>query len=218
MDLLENISRLFGTNQNTAGAQGSPVTDIAGADGLEQLLAPAALGGLAALLLGGKGISGAIKGAIVGGGGAFLWNQYKAKFREKNGADPQFQGGAVSAPAERTERMIRAMIYAAKADGHIDEEEHDKIAKQVQAMKLGESAQRIVSAAMSEPLDASAIADGVMDEEEALQLFTVSCAAVNIDNSLERNYIDTLSIALRIPKDVAKDIETKIAQAYKQNG
>lgn len=217
MDLLENISRLFGTNQNTAGAQGSPVTDIAGPDGLQQLLGPAALGGLAGLLLGGKGISGAIKGAIVGGGGAFLWNQYKAKFREKNVAEPQFQGGAVSAPAERTERMIRAIIYAAKADGHIDDQEQDNITKQVQAMKLGEAAQRIVSAAMSEPLDANAVASGVMDEEEALQLFTVSCAAVNIDNSMERNYIDTLAVALHIPRDVARDIEDKIVKAYKQN-
>ncbi len=218
MDLLENISSMFGTNLNTRGAQGTPVPDLNGAEGLQKLLAPAALGGLAALLFGGKGIGSAIKGALLGGGGAYLWNQYKDKFREKNVDNPQFQGGSMSPPAERTERVIRALIYAAKADGHIDDDERARINAHIQGMNAGDAAARIVNAAMNEPLDPALVAQGVMDEEEALQLFTLSCACSNVDNALEKNYLDALAEALHIPREVRDDIAAKITQAGKQQG
>lgn len=210
MDLLQTISGIFGTNQHVAGAQGNPVDGAQGVDGLQKLLGPAALGSLAGVLFGGKGIGSAIKGALVGGGGAYLWDKYKDRFREHNSNDPQFQGSTASRPAERAERVIRAMIYAAKADGHIDDDEKSRIIKQLQGMSLGQQGQEIVNAAMNEPLDPTMVAKGVTDEEEALQLFTLSCAAINIDNFLEKNYLDALATALHIPNDVKSDIEARM--------
>lgn len=210
MDLLQTISAMFGTNQHVAGAQGNPVDGAQGAEGLQKLLGPAALGGIAGLLFGKKGISSAIKGAMLTGGGAYLWDKYKDRFRQSNADNPQFQGSTVSRPAERAARMIRAMIYAAKADGHIDEDEKARIGQQLNAMNLGQQAQEIVNAALSEPLDPTQVAHGVTDEEEALQLFTLSCASINVDNNMERNYIDALANALRIPNDVKSDIEARL--------
>lgn len=212
MDLLQTISSMFGTNQHVAGAQGNPVDGAQGLEGLQKLLGPAALGGLAGALFGGKGALGsALKGAMVAGGGAYLWDKYKDRFREHNVDEPQFQGGSTtSRPAERAERMIRAMIYAAKADGHIDDTEKAKIIQQLKTMNLGQHGQEIVNKALQEPLDPVVVAKGVTDEEEALQLFALSCAAITLDNALEKNYIDSLAQALYIPNDIKVDIENKI--------
>lgn len=210
MDLLQQISSMFGTNQHVAGAQGNPTDGAQGMEGLQKLLGPAALGGLAGMLLGGKGLSSALKGAIAVGGGSYLWDKYKDRFRQHNANDPQFQGSTASAPAERAARMIRAMIFAAKADGHIDEDEKTKILAQIKNMNLGQQGQEIVNAAMAEPLDAAAIAKGVTDEEEALQLFTLSCAAINVDNYMEKNYVDSLAKSLHIPDDIKNDLMARL--------
>ncbi|SUX74203.1 Inner membrane protein yebE [Citrobacter freundii] len=58
----------------------------------------------------------------MGGGavaGTVLWNKYKDKVRAAHQGEPQF--GAQSSPLdERTERLILALVFAAKSDGHID--------------------------------------------------------------------------------------------------
>lgn len=210
MDLLQSISAIFGTNQHVAGAQGNPVDGAQGADGLQKLLGPAALGGIAGILFGGKGISSAIKGALVTGGGAYLWDKYKDRFREHNVDDPQFQASTTSRPAERAERMIRAMIYAAKSDGHIDDDEKKRISQELSQLNLGQQGQEIVNAAINEPLDPTLVAKGVTDEEEALQLFTLSSASINLDNFMEKNYLEALAKALHIPEDVKEDILARI--------
>ncbi|MCD8351702.1 MAG: DUF533 domain-containing protein [Planctomycetaceae bacterium] len=207
MDLLQTIAGMFGTNQRTAGAQGVPNDDAQGIEGLKELLGPTALGGLAGVLFGGKG--GAMKGAALAGAGTLLWNHYKKRFREENTDDPQYEGGAFSPPAERGERMIRALIYAARADGHVDQDEQDKLQAAIQSLNLGKQADRIVSAAMNEPVDPATVAKGIMDEEEALQIFTLSCSALTIDNFMEKSYLRGLADALHIPEDVRDDIMTK---------
>ncbi len=51
-----------------------------------------------------------------------LWNKYKDKIRAAHQDEPQF--GAQSTPLdERTERLILALVFAAKSDGHIDAKE-----------------------------------------------------------------------------------------------
>lgn len=211
MDLLSTIAGMFGTNQRIAGAQGVPTDDAQGVEGLRELLGPAALGGLAGVLFGGKGgISAALKGAALAGGGTLLWKHYKNRFREDNGENPQFEGGAFSPPAERGERLIRALIYAARADGRIDESEQDRIREQLAKLGLGKQTDRIVSAAMNEPVDPRTIAAGVMDEEEALQLFTLSCSALSIDSQMEKGYLLDLASALHLPDDVRDDIMNKV--------
>ncbi len=210
MDILRDIAGMFGTTQLTPGAQGSPSTDIKGAEGLNKLLGPAALGGIAGVLLGGKGIGGLIKGALVGGGGAYLWDQYKKRFREDNSGNPQFQTGTISPGGERAERAIKAMIFAARADGTIDQQERDNIMQKLNAMNLGREGQQVVQAAMSANVDPNTVARGVMDEEEALQLFTLTCSIVNSDNFMEKQYLDGLAEALHIPADVKSDIESKV--------
>ncbi|EHC65524.1 hypothetical protein LTSEJOH_2185 [Salmonella enterica subsp. enterica serovar Johannesburg str. S5-703] len=99
------------------GASASP----SGEQGLNKLLVPGALGGLAGLLVANKSSRKLLTkygtGALLVGGGAVagsvLWNKYKDKVRAAHQGEPQF--GSQSTPLDvRTERLILALVFAAK--------------------------------------------------------------------------------------------------------
>lgn len=234
MDFLQNLQNMLGqglsslgnANDDSRSAPGrsnaSATSDSSSSGGLgalSDLFSPAALGGLAGALFSGRGsrggassggldIGGMIKGALVAGGGAYLWNKYKDRIMQANADKPNY-GQAAPADA-KAERMVRALVYAAKSDGHIDEKEQAAIEAQLKKMNLGSGGDALLRSVMNEPLDPERIAASVRDPEEALQLFTVSCAVLDIDQYMEKNYLDALAAALKIPADVRDEIENKL--------
>lgn len=236
MDILSSLQQILTPGARNPSAGAGAANNGHGSDLLSSIMGASSLGGLAGALFGGKrsnginggagnsagaggGLGSIIKGALLAGGGAMLWNKYKDRIRENVSGDPAARRrvAADSVPEERAERMIRALVYATKADGHVDEDEKDAIAAEVSKLGLGETANQVVQSAMNEPIDPEKLARGVVDEEEALQIFTVSCAAVNIDSFMERNYLTALAQALHIPDDVRDDMLTKFRQPQPQH-
>lgn len=129
MDLLQNIQNIFGVDFGDSGNSRTQLTAQQDSS-LSQLFTPAVLGGLAGALFSGKGRSGLLKGALLAGGGAYLWNKYKDRMKQANIDNPQYvQRG--SDPQDRASRIIRALVYAARSDGHVDEQERAAINEQV---------------------------------------------------------------------------------------
>ena len=102
-------------------------TGASSGEGLSKMLAPGALGGLAGLLVANKSSRKLLAkygtDALLAGGGAIagsvLWNKYKDKVRNAHQDEPQF--GQQASPLDvRSERLILALVFAAKSDGHID--------------------------------------------------------------------------------------------------
>lgn len=215
MSLLGNLQNFFGrlgesiTGAGETGTQGGAVTASAAdvpSNSLSSMLGPAAMGGLVGLLSG-RGMSGLLKGGLLGGGAALLWDKYKNRISDENKGKPGYGASTVS-DADRAHRMIRALVFAAKADGHISDSEKTAISRQIK--ELGTQAQNLVQQAMNEPLDPNLIARDVSDPEEALQLFTISCAVADSDNFMVGNYLDALASALNIPRDVRQDLLSKV--------
>lgn len=189
-----------------------------GTSGLGDLLGPGALGGLAGVLAGSKASRKLLtkfggKALLLGGGaaaGALLWNKYKDRLRT---AYPPASGtdGQQTPPDQRAERLIAALVFAAKSDGHIDEAEQAAIEKHIQQAGYGAQAESLIKQAMARPLDPQWLAAGVKNEEEALELYVLSCAAVDIDHFMERSYLTALGDALNIPQDVRDGIQRDIA-------
>ncbi len=107
-------------------------------------------------------------------------------------------------------RLVRALIYAAKSDGRIDEREQAGIDEKMQSLHFGPDDQAFIQKIMAEPLDPSVIAEGVHDEEEALELYALSCALTGADNFMERSYLDALAKALSIPDSIKVALEEQL--------
>ena len=112
----------------------------------------------------------------------------------------------------RTERLILALVFAAKSDGHIDDKERSAIEQQLSEVGVEEQGRALVAQAIEQPLDPQRLAESVKNEEEALELYFLSCAAVDIDHFMERSYLNALGDALKIPQEVREGIEQDIKQ------
>ncbi|WP_437890307.1 tellurite resistance TerB family protein [Phytobacter sp. V91] len=197
------------------GSSSSPSAD----QGLSKLLVPGALGGLAGLLVASKSSRKLLakygtSALLVGGGavaGSVLWNKYKDKVRTAHQAEPQF--GQTSSPLDvRTERLILALVFAAKSDGHIDDKERAAIEQQLREAGVEEQGRALVAQAIEQPLDPQRLANNIKNEEEALEVYFLSCAAIDIDHFMERSYLIALGDALKIPQDVRDGIEADLKQ------
>lgn len=63
---------------------------------------------------------------------------------------------------------------------------------------MEEQGRVLIEQAIEQPLDHNA-ATGVRNEEEALEIYFLSCAAIDIDHFMERSYLNALGDALKIP-------------------
>lgn len=206
--------------QSLLGQSGaSSSSSSSGQQGSSKLLVPGALGGLAGLLVANKSsrklLSKYGTGALLAGGGAIagtvLWNKYKDRVRAAHQDEPQF--GAQSSPLDvRTERLILALVFAAKSDGHIDAKERAAIEQQLREAGVEEQGRVFIEKAIEQPLDPQRLAEGVRNEEEALEVYFLSCAAIDIDHFMERSYLNALGDALKIPQDVREGIEQDLKQ------
>lgn len=213
MNWLNQLQSLLGQKSGASTLSSSE------GQGLNKLLMPGALGGLAGLLVANKSSRKLLAkygtGALLVGGGAVagtvLWNKYKDRIRETHQDEPQF--GQQQSPLDvRTERLILALVFAAKSDGHIDEQEQAAIESQLREAGIEDQGRELVAKALEQPLDPARLAQGVKNEEEALELYFLSCAVIDIDHFMERSYLNELGDALKVPQDVREGIEQDLQQ------
>lgn len=211
--------------QSLLGQQGRSSSSDDQSSG-KNLLLPGALGGLAGLLVASKSSRKLLAkygtGALLVGGGAVagsvLWNKYQQKMRDsalQASADVAPAQAPSPAPAEldaRSERLIMALVFAAKSDGHIDERERANIEEQLRAANVDVQARVLIDRTLAQPLDPQSLAQGISSEQEALEVYYISCAVIDIDHFMERSYLNALGDALKIPQDVREGIEQDIRE------
>ncbi len=210
-------------NASKTGASGSGLGDLVGSifggqgagtpaagqgNPLGGLLGPAALGGLAAILFSGSAGRKVAGNALLMGGGAalvsMLWKKYKGKIPQIAGTEQT--APLPSAPEDRAVRLVKAMIFAAKSDGHIDDDEKAAIQSTVTRLQLGQDLQNIVDEALNAELNPAVLAEGIKTPDEALEVYMVSCSVISPDSIMETAYLDALAKALGIREDVTKGI------------
>jgi uncharacterized membrane protein YebE (DUF533 family) len=106
-------------------------------------------------------------------------------------------------------------VFAAKSDGHIDDKERAVIDSQLREAGVEAQGRQLVDKAIAQPLDPQLLAKDVRNEEEALELYFLSCAAIDVDHFMERSYLNALGDALNIPHEVREGIENDL-KAQKQ--
>lgn len=191
----------------------------------------AAAGGLIALLmgskkarkLGGKALTyGGL--AVVGGLAYKAWSDYKAN--QQGGTVPMAQlpappvGSPFDLTGEQSQEgadirltLVRAMISAANADGHIDQTEHGQIQQQIQTMELAADEKGFLFDQLNAPSDPVAIARLSQGEEHAAEIYLASALAVDVDTPEELRYLERLSDALRLPEALRAELDRHAAAA-----
>ena len=107
--------------------------------------------------------------------------------------------------------IIRAMVAAAKADGHLDEQERAQILGQMTEGGMDGEAQQFLADLMASDLSPAAVAAASGNEEQASQLYVASRIVVDAESPQERAYMDALAVALRLPPGLAEHLDHQVA-------
>ncbi|MGB5707742.1 MAG: tellurite resistance TerB family protein [Arenicellales bacterium] len=113
---------------------------------------------------------------------------------------------------EHSRLILKAMIGAAKADGHINENE--KISLQNYIDELGESSvlSDFVEQELAKPLDPGDIAKHVDNQETAAEVYLASLLIIDQSNFMAKTYLDELAKALALPPDLVANLSAGMEQ------
>lgn len=108
------------------------------------------------------------------------------------------------------QRILQAMVFAARADGHIDDKERQAIEHAMNQMFPGTDVASNISQWMDSPLDTDVLARQVTSPEEAQDLYRLSRMVITVDHSMERAYLDTLAKSLNISSDQQQRLDAEV--------
>ncbi|MDB5525762.1 MAG: hypothetical protein JWM58_3525 [Rhizobium sp.] len=109
--------------------------------------------------------------------------------------------------------LVRAMIAAARADGHIDDAEREAILGKVKLAGLGADAQAFLESELVNPVDLDTIIGAARTESQKVELYTASRIAIEPDSRAERGYLDLLAGRLGLADALIDHIEATVASA-----
>lgn len=201
----------------------------------------AVAGGLAGLMLGGKSGRKLAGGALKVGGAALIGGlAYKAYRDYQAGKEPTtaapaaaqapsaglaipplpiedasgtgFMPNDVSAQEKLSQSLIAAMIGAAKADGHVTEEERQRISTALSKLTIEGDQRAFIEAELAKPLDVGAIADMASSEEHKVEIYAASLIAVDPESPAEKGYLAMLAARLGLDPKLVEHLHANVDQ------
>ena len=168
-------------------------------------------GGLALLLgtRGGRQLTGtAIKLGSIGALGGLAYQAFK---RWQKGDQPvdKLQGSEAD---KRSRQILKAMIAAAKADGHIDAEEQRKIEEELVVLQLAPEMAEFLREEMHKPLDMADVVEGVDSPQAAAELYVASRIMVGNQSPEEKAYLQRLAQALGLTAEQVSALESELSK------
>ncbi len=193
---------------------------------------PLAAGALAAVLLGtksGRNVAGSVVKlgglAAIAGLGYKAWQNYQnggtpvesAKGEPELISPPQDSGFAPETDATESREfalvLVRAMIAAARADGHINDDERAKIGERLAMAGMDPEAQEFLAHELEAPVDLDALIAAAKTEAQRVELYTASRLTISPATRAERGYLDLLAGRLQLPDALVDHIEATVSNA-----
>ncbi|MCB1663337.1 MAG: tellurite resistance TerB family protein [Pseudomonadales bacterium] len=219
MDARQLIDNLFNSgseflgNQSaakTAGGQNNSISDFLSGKG-----GAALAGGALGLLLGNKKarkVGGTV--AMYGGLAALGAIAYKAYGNwQRNQTDipvhePQTIDRLSGPQADKhSKAILRALIGAAKADGHIDDREQEMIGKEIAKLSDDVQLRQWFDQELRKPLDPAEVASSALSSEMAAEMYLASVVIVDKENYMERAYLQELARQLELDTALINELE-----------
>ncbi|GAB2186324.1 tellurite resistance TerB family protein [Roseibium sp. LAB1] len=194
-----------------------------------------ALGSLAGLMLGSKSGRKLGKKAVTYGGLALVAGlAYKAyqghRANQQNAPRPHYPAddpipveaprGTAFDPCEHpggehqaAVALLTAMISAAKADGHIDRDEQDRIFDKIDEAGLDSEAKAFLMDELRSPLDLDKVVASATCQETAAEIYAASRLAIDPDHPAEKAYLQMLAARLGLEDGLVQEIEYAVREA-----
>jgi uncharacterized membrane protein YebE (DUF533 family) len=208
---------------------GLPAAGTAQRDDLGKYAKGAAVGGVLGLLMGtkrGRGIGGtALKYGGVAALGALAWKAYQDHQARQPAAAPAAGSGAPASPTlaapvsfaalpapqqeAHSRAMLKALIAAAKADGHMDEREQGLVHAELQRIEADAATRQWVDAELRRPVEPAEVAAAAAGPEMAAEIYLASLLVVDQTSTMERAYLDALATELRLAPALKADLEAR---------
>ena len=190
----------------------------------------AAAGGIMALLMSNKSAR-KFAGKATGYGGAALLGglAYKAYSNWQHNKGKQttawsgtensmlehgeaFTSGGAQAPDFQLQ-LIKAMIAAAKADGHIDATEQHRIFSAVEEMDVTTEVKGVIFDLLQQPITVEELAVDAETIEQRSEIYLVSCLVINPDHPSELAHLEQLAAVLELPEGLAQQLQWQAQRA-----
>jgi uncharacterized membrane protein YebE (DUF533 family) len=224
------LDQVFGGNaagglRNAGNSMKGKLDQYSGSGGF---MRGAAAGGLLGMLLGGKRRSGGLLGyggaAALGALALKAYQNYQANKGQNQGtapasftpeqlaglspdALPHAQPASDGTPFQLV--LIRAMVGAAKADGHIDATEQQRLFGEVERLGLDAEAKAYVFDLLTRNVDLGSITAAVATPEQAAEVYLASRLAIDPDVPAERAYLDALAGRLELPAGLRSQLDAQ---------
>ncbi len=194
--------------------------------------AGAAAGSIVGLLLGSKKAK-KIGGNLLGYGGAAVlgglaykaWQNYQGNRQPVASTAPaEILPPPANSPFDATASiaadgkpfalaLVRAMIAAARADGHIDAAEQKGLFERIETLGLDADSKAFVFDELSRPTDLNAIAVLPRGQEQAAEIWLASRLAIDPDDVREKAYLSALGAKLNLPPQLLEHLESQATAA-----
>lgn len=183
----------------------------------------AAAGGALGLLLGGRRRGALLRYGSAAALGAFAWNVYRDwQARQPAAAATGGAGPSTAAPTAFAQlpapaaqahswSMLKAMLSAARADGHIDDRERDLVEVRLRGLDAEPALRARIDAELQRPVDPGEVAAGIDGPAQAAEVYLASLVVCDTTSTMERAYLDALAGALRLPPELKAELERRAA-------
>ena len=108
--------------------------------------------------------------------------------------------------------VLVAMIGAAKADGHVGDQERHALEDAMVKLSGDANDRAWLEAELARPLDPAAVAGAARTPEMAAEMYLASLLVVDEESYMERAYLDELARQLKLPAGLKDQLEAQAGQ------
>jgi uncharacterized membrane protein YebE (DUF533 family) len=106
--------------------------------------------------------------------------------------------------------ILKALVAAAKADGHVDARERQLIEGELAKLTNDAELQRWLEAELNKPLDPADVARAATSPEMAAEMYIASVLMVDEEHFMERAYLEELARQLKLDPALKSELEAQV--------
>ncbi len=147
--------------------------------------------------------------------GGLAWKAYRGYQKSRSAPVVAPPAPPASLPTDDSREMLllRAMIAAAMADGHIDRTEQARIFGRLAQLNLREQEKSLILDELRHPASMEALARECTDLTTGLEVYSASLLAIDASCPAGRVYLEDLAEQLALPQTLVRSVREQASPA-----